>query len=201
VLTEFGLAMGPITMMDMIGLDVLYLMREGNRDAISHDPSYAIIGDKLCDLGRYGQKTGRGFYVHEGRKQEDDPEATAMAERLAAELKVARRDIGDQEILERCIYPLIDEGSRILEEGIAYRAGDIDLIYTNGYGFPVWRGGPMHYAGEIGLDKILAALNHYREALGSYGEMWFQPSELLKRLAASGRTFADYEAESRHSTA
>jgi 3-hydroxyacyl-CoA dehydrogenase len=195
VLTEFGMAMGPITMMDMIGLDVLHLMREGNREAIAHDASYAIIGDELCAMGRYGQKTGRGYYLHEGRNQQDDPEITALAGRLAGELGVARRDIGDEEILERCLHPLIDEGARILEEGIAYRAGDIDLIYTNGYGFPVWRGGPMLYAGEIGLDKVLVSLNRYREKLGTYGEMWFQPSVLVRRLAGSGQTFNEYEAE------
>ena len=198
-LTGFGMAMGPITMMDMIGLDVLYLMREGNRDAISHDPGYAVLGDELCRMDRYGQKTGRGYYLHEGRKQEDDPELTALAERLAGELGVERREIDDEEIVQRCIYPLIDEGARILEEGIAYRAGDIDLIYTNGYGFPVWRGGPMQYAGEIGLDKIRTALDHYRKSLGDYGEMWFQPSELVKKLAASGQTFNEYETKTQGS--
>ncbi|MEX2525817.1 MAG: 3-hydroxyacyl-CoA dehydrogenase NAD-binding domain-containing protein [Gammaproteobacteria bacterium] len=197
VLSGFGLAMGPITMMDMIGLDVLYLMREGNRDAIAHDASYAVIGDELYKMGRYGQKTGRGYYVHEGRKQEDDPELTQMAERLAGELGVERHNIEDKEILERCLYPLIDEGACILEEGIAYRSGDIDLIYTNGYGFPVWRGGPMHYAGEIGLEPIVTALNHYREALGEYGEMWFRPSELSTKLAAAGQMFTDYEEQSK----
>jgi len=193
VLTDFGLAMGPISMMDMIGLDVLYLMREGHRDAIKHDPGYAILGNELYNMGRYGQKTGRGYYLHEGRQQQDDPELIALAERLAGELGVDRRDIEDNEILERCLYPLIDEGARILEEGIAYRSGDIDLIYTNGYGFPVWRGGPMHYAGEIGLDKIVTALNHYRESLGEYGERWFRPSALSTKLAGSGQSFSDYE--------
>ena len=199
-LTGFGMAMGPITMMDMIGLDVLYHMREGNRDAIAHDPGYAVMGDELCSLGRYGQKTGRGYYLHEGRKQQDDPEIITLAERLAAELGVTRRDIGEDEILERCLYPLIDEGARILEEGIAYRAGDIDLIYTNGYGFPVWRGGPMHYADEIGLDKVYASLNRYRRELGAYGEKWFRPSELLQKLADSGQTFNEYETETRQQT-
>jgi 3-hydroxyacyl-CoA dehydrogenase len=196
-LTGFGMAMGPITMMDMIGLDVLYHMREGNRDAIAHDPSYAVIGDELCAMGRYGQKTGRGYYLHEGRRQQDDPEIITIAEKLAAELGVTRRDIGEEEILERCLHPLIDEGARILEEGIAYRAGDIDLIYTNGYGFPVWRGGPMHYAGEIGLDKVYASLDRYRRELGAYGEMWFRPSGLLKKLGDSGQTFNEYETEMR----
>lgn len=105
---------------------------------------------------------------------------------------MARRDINDQEILERCLYLLINEGFLILEEAIATRPGDCDLIWANGYGFPNWRGGPMHYADEIGLAHVLNRMNHYRQSLGAYGEMWFTPARLLTDLASSGVTLAEH---------
>ncbi|MNR15021.1 Fatty acid oxidation complex subunit alpha [compost metagenome] len=112
----------------------------------------------------------------------------ALAERLAGELHVPRRPIGEQEIHDRCLFMLINEGIQLLDEGIALRAGDIDLVWINGYGFPAHLGGPMHYAEQIGLDKVLAAIQHYRQALGEYGEMWFTPAPLLERLVAAGKT-------------
>ncbi|GGO84294.1 3-hydroxyacyl-CoA dehydrogenase [Marinobacterium nitratireducens] len=190
VLTDFGLAMGPLSMYDLAGIDVGFMVRESRRDAIGHDPSYNLIADRLYALGRYGQKTGRGFYIYEGRDKREDPELLALAQTIAGELGIERREISDREVLERCIYMLINEGAQILDEGIACRSGDCDLVWVNGYGFPAWRGGPLQYADEIGLEPVLEAIRHYRESLGSYGEMWFRPSPLLERLVAEGKRFS-----------
>ncbi|MGA9573049.1 MAG: 3-hydroxyacyl-CoA dehydrogenase NAD-binding domain-containing protein, partial [Lysobacterales bacterium] len=129
-LTGFGMAMGYTSMIDMAGIDVGYLTRAGNKEAFAHDPAYAGICDKLYSLGRFGQKTGRGFYIYHGRDRLDDPEVVEFARQLAAEHGIQRREISDQEIIERTIYMLINEGARTLEDGIAYRAGDIDLVYV-----------------------------------------------------------------------
>ena len=186
VLTEFGMAMGIISVADLAGVDVSYRVRESRREEFAQDPSYQAIQDKLYQLGRYGQKTSRGSYFYEGREKTSDPEVIALCEQLASELGIERREISDQEVLERCLYPLINEGIQILDEGIAYRPGDIDLIWVNGYGFPAWRGGPLWYAEEIGLDQVLAGMNRYRGNLGEYGEMWFKPAPLLEHLVSEG---------------
>jgi len=196
-LTGFGMAMGYASMIDMAGIDVGYLTRVGHEQAFAHDPSYAAICNKLYSLGRYGQKTGRGFYIYHGRDKTDDPEVIELAQQLAAEHGIVRREISDQEIIERTIYMLINEGAQTLDDGIAYRAGDIDLVYVNGYGFPLWRGGPMQYADEIGLDTVLAGIEKHRKQLGEYGEMWFRPAPLLARLVSEGRNFKDYDAGKR----
>jgi len=188
VLTGLDLNMGVFSMLDLAGVDVNFLVRDANRAAIAHDPSYCRIGDELYSLGRYGQKTGRGFYLYEGRNRQNDYEVVALAERLAGELHVARRPIDDQEIHDRCLFMLINEGIQLLDEGIALRAGDIDLVWINGYGFPAHLGGPMHYAEQLGLDKVLAGIEHYRQSLGEYGRMWFTPAPLLERLVAAGKT-------------
>jgi 3-hydroxyacyl-CoA dehydrogenase len=198
VLTGFGMAMGIISVADLAGIDVSYRVRESRRDAISHDPAYQAIQDKLYELGRYGQKTGRGSYFYEGREKRNDPEVIALCEQLAAKNGIERRQITDKEILGRCLYPLINEGIQILDEGIAYRSGDCDLIWVNGYGFPAWRGGPLQYADEIGLDTVLTGMNHYRETLGGYGEMWFKPSPLLERLAFDRVKLAEFIPPSNH---
>lgn len=188
VLTGLDLNMGVLSMTDLAGVDVNFLVRDGNRAATAHDPSYHIVGDELYRLGRFGQKTGRGFYRYEGRSRMDDPEVPELAARLAGELGVARRDdISKEEIHDRCLFMLINEGIQLLDEGIALRASDIDLVWINGYGFPAHLGGPMHYAESLGLDKVLAGIRHYREALGAYGQMWFQPAPLLERLVATGK--------------
>ncbi len=194
VLTDFGLAMGPCAMSDLAGIDIGYLTRQARRDRLAHDPSYAIVADRLCERGDLGQKSGRGFYLYDGRDRSDNPQVLEIAEQAANELGIVRRQIDDREILERCLLPLIDEGARILDEGIALRASDCDLIYVNGYGFPRWRGGPMHYADELGLDTVLLRLNHYHQQLGDYGEMWFQPAPLLQRLAQAGSNFRHFDA-------
>ncbi|MGI9407298.1 MAG: 3-hydroxyacyl-CoA dehydrogenase NAD-binding domain-containing protein [Hyphomicrobiaceae bacterium] len=190
VLTDFGMAMGIVSVADLAGVDVSYRVRESRRGEIAHDPTYQAIQDKLFELGRYGQKTGRGSYIYEGRDKKPDPEVIALSAQLAKELGVERREISDQEILERTLYPLINEGIQILDEGIATRSGDCDIIWVNGYGFPAWRGGPLQYGEEIGLDTVLAGMKRYRDALGTHGDMWFQPAPLLERLVASKASLA-----------
>jgi len=192
VLTEFGMAMGIVSVADLAGIDVSYRIRESRRQQISHDPSYQAIQDKLFELGRYGQKSGRGSYFYEGREKTSDPEVVKLCEALASGLNIKRRDISDREILERCLYPLINEGIQILDEGIAYRPGDCDLIWVNGYGFPAWRGGPMHYADEIGLKTVLAGMSKYAQQLGDYGKLWFKPAKLLETLVRDGIKLSDY---------
>jgi 3-hydroxyacyl-CoA dehydrogenase len=185
VLTELGLAMGVLSMYDLAGIDVGYLVRESRREAIAHDASYFKLADELYARGHYGQKTGRGFYRYEGRDRVEDYEVVACAEVLASELGITRRVISNEEIHDRCLFMLINEGVQLLDEGIAQRSGDIDLVWINGYGFPAWRGGPMHYAEQLGLGRVLAGIEQYREQLGEYGQMWFQPAPLLQRLVAA----------------
>lgn len=182
VLTRFGMAMGVLSMGDLAGIDVGYFVREGRREILEYDPSYQAIQDKLYSLGRYGQKTGRGVYIYKGREKINDPKVVKLCEELAKELNITRRDVSDTEILERCIYPLINEGFLLLEEGIAYRSSDCDIIWVNGYGFPAWRGGPMQYANEIGLETVLAGMRKYEQELGEYGKKWFTPATLLVEL-------------------
>lgn len=191
VLTDFGLSMGPFTMYDMAGIDIGALIRKENRAAIAHDPSYCRIGDVLAERGENGQKSGRGFYVYEGRERLPNPELEGLVAQEATALGITRRAISDQEIFERCFFPLVDEGIQILEEGIAQCPGDIDTIWCNGYGFPAYRGGPMHWAGEYGLGKICRALDGYRQSLGHYGDLWFHPSASLQKLAHDGGRFTD----------
>ena len=192
VLENFGMAMGIHAMADLAGVDVGARVHQERRSEIAHDPTYQAVQDKLFELGRLGQKTGRGSYVYEGRTRVEDPAIIQISAELAERHGVMRRQIDDQEILERCLFPLINEGFLILEEEIATRPGDCDLIWVNGYGFPNWRGGPMHYADEIGLNHVLERMNHYRRSLGAYGEMWFTPASLLKELASSGVTLAEH---------
>ncbi|MFT5543246.1 MAG: 3-hydroxyacyl-CoA dehydrogenase [Glaciecola sp.] len=192
VLGKFGMPMGPFTMGDMAGLDIGYFVRESRREFIAHDPSYCIVADKLVAQGRVGLKVGKGAYLYEegSRKPLPDAEVIEIAKQEAERLGIAQREITDQEILERCIYPLINEGADILKEGIAAKSSDIDVIYVYGYGFPVFRGGPMQYADEVGLAEVRDRLNYYKESLGEYGQHWFTPSDLVNELADAGTTFA-----------
>jgi 3-hydroxyacyl-CoA dehydrogenase len=190
VLFDFGFTMGFPSMADLVGIDVGYLVREQNKEAFyATDPANAAICNQLYKLGRYGQKSGRGFYIYEARDKRDDPEVMAIAAELAADYSVERREISDQEILERTVYMLINEGAQILDEGIAIRASDIDIVYCNGYGFPTHRGGSMHYANEVGLKTILGAINKYRNELGPYGEKYFKPAPLLEKMVVESRSF------------
>jgi 3-hydroxyacyl-CoA dehydrogenase len=192
VIMQLGMPMGPFTMGDMAGLDIGYFVRQSRKAFIEHDPSYCVVADELVEAGRAGLKVGKGVYLYEpgNRKPIPDPEVLEIAARKAKELGIEQREISDQEILERCIYPLINEGANILQEGIAQRASDIDVIYVYGYGFPVFRGGPMKYAEEVGLENVLTRMRHYQETLGEYGKQWFEPSPLLAELVENKQSFA-----------
>ncbi len=195
VIVEFGLPMGPLAMGDLAGNDVGARVRAQRRAAggLPADPRYGAVHDRLAALGRHGQKTGKGVYAYApgSRQPQPDAEVIALISEIAAELGVARRRIDDREILERCLFPLVNEGLRILEEGIALRASDIDVVWVYGYGFPAWRGGPMHWAEHIGLEKLLDALRHYGKTLGN-GYGYWTPAPLLERLVAEGTRLADY---------
>ncbi|HZP91794.1 MAG TPA: 3-hydroxyacyl-CoA dehydrogenase NAD-binding domain-containing protein [Burkholderiales bacterium] len=183
----FGLAMGPFRMSDLAGLDVGWRIRKRQAATRPRSERYSRIGDMICELGRFGQKTGAGYYRYEkgSRDAIPDPEIEALIVRASGEAGIARRRIADEEIVERLMHQLVNEGARILEEGIAQRASDIDVIYAFGYGFPRYRGGPMFYADTVGLDKVLAATEKYH---ADHGEMW-APAPLLAKLAAEGGKF------------
>jgi 3-hydroxyacyl-CoA dehydrogenase len=189
VLYDWGMAMGPNAVGDLAGLDIGYKGRKERPD-IPDDPRYYRVADVLVEMGRYGQKTGRGNYLYEAgsRKPIPDPEVTAIIKAEAEKLGVEQRDIDADEIIDRCIYALVTEGARILEDGIASRSADIDVVWMNGYGFPRHRGGPMHYADSIGLDKVLARI---REFENRFGSMYWEPPKLLTELAESNRSFSD----------
>jgi 3-hydroxyacyl-CoA dehydrogenase len=193
IIYDFGMPMGPFTMGDMAGQDIGYFVRQSRQEFIKHDPSYCIIADKLVEQGRVGLKVGKGAYLYaEGsRTPIPDPAVAEIAKQQADRLGIKQRKISEQEILERIIFPLINEGALILEEGIAAKSSDIDVIYVYGYGFPVYRGGPMQYADEIGLKTVYDAMCKYRDELGEYGGHWFQPAPLLKKLAEQGKRFSD----------
>ncbi len=186
-LQNWGLAMGPFTMSDMAGNDVGWDVRK-RRYYEKPDMAYSKFADKVCELGRFGQKTGKGFYKYEAgnRKPQPDPEIDALLEKYRKENGLQPRQISDQEIVERCIYALANEGARILEEGIALRASDVDMVYLAGYGFPPHRGGPMFYADTVGLDKVVAAIAKFQQ--GYLGAQW-TPAPLLVKLAKEGKKF------------
>jgi 3-hydroxyacyl-CoA dehydrogenase len=187
-LQAFGLTMGRFAMSDLAGLDISWASRKRLAPTRPQHLRYSRVADRICELGRFGQKTGAGYYRYDagGRTPVPDPEIDALIAACSAEAGIKRRAIGDPEIVERTIYALINEGAKILEEGVAQRASDIDLIYVNGYGFPAWRGGPMFLADTIGLDTVYAKVLEFH---AQHGDYWL-PSPLLKRLAESGKTFA-----------
>jgi 3-hydroxyacyl-CoA dehydrogenase len=191
---KFGFAMGPFRMSDLAGNDIGWAIRK-RRAAEGHASDEGKIADKLCELGRFGQKTGAGWYDYRAGDRTPYPnsEVDAMIVRHSAELGSERRKIDDREIVERLIYALVNEGARILEEGIAQRASDIDLVYLNGYGFPVLRGGPMFYADTVGLMEVVSAMRRY--ARGAHPKPW-TPAPLLAKLAASGSSFASFDSQS-----
>jgi len=188
-LQQFGLAMGPLRMADMAGLDISWAFRKRMAPTRPAHLRYSRVADSLCEQGRFGQKTGSGFYRYEAGRREplEDPQVLALIEQCARQDGIARRDITDEEIVQRTMYALVNEGARILEEGIARRASDIDVIYVNGYGFPAYRGGPLFYADEQGLPAVLDTIRRFHEV---HGELW-QPAPLLERLVAQGKRFAD----------
>jgi 3-hydroxyacyl-CoA dehydrogenase len=178
VMEGFGFAMGPLAVRDLAGNDVGFLIRKGRK--LPADERWSPILERIVAAGRLGQKTGKGFYRYEGRTRIIDPEVTALIENVSRELGIRRRTIPDEEILDRLLHPLINEGARILEEGIAIRASDIDVVYVYGYGFPAYKGGPMFWAEQAGLARVVDTM---RRLAPSHGARW-APAPLLERLVA-----------------
>jgi 3-hydroxyacyl-CoA dehydrogenase len=186
-LYDFGMAMGPLAMADLVGLDIAWRIRQVFREVAKPGVRQPLVIDQLYNLGRFGQKTGRGWSRYDAaRKASPDPETEALTEKAAREAGIERRRITAQEIVDRCVYGLVNEGARLLEEGIALRASDIDVVYLTGYGFPVWRGGPMFYADTVGLPQVL---NRIEEFQAKHGPALWTPAPLLRRLAEGGKTF------------
>lgn len=189
VIYDFGLAMGPFAMNDMVGLDLGWRARKmmGGTNEVT-----ARIPDELCELGRYGQKNGKGYYRYEegDRTPLPDPEADAVIAKVSEDLGYTRKDFSDDEILKRCMYPLVNIGAKLLQEGHALRAGDIDTVYVNGYGFPTYVGGPMWFADTQGLENVLADIERFYEETGD--DVW-QPADLLRKLVAEGKNFASLD--------
>ena len=185
---DWGMAMGPHAVVDLSGLDIFYKLNNEWQDR-PDDPVYCRMISVLTEMGRLGQKTGAGTYRYEGRKAVPDPEVMEIARREAAALGVQQLEVSDEEIIERLLYSMINEGARVLAEGIAIRPGDIDVIFVNGYGLPRYRGGPMKYADVVGLDKVCSAVEKYR---ARYGDPWWTPAPLLERLARSGSSFQEW---------
>lgn len=189
VLFDFGFPMGAFAMADMAGLDVGYKVREERRKAGKIEKRDSVWIDKIVEMGRHGQKTNAGVYKYEdGRTPIPDPVVKELIAECAKEAGIEQRAISDQEILERCLYPMINEGAKILEEGIAARPLDIDIIWINGYGFPAYKGGPMFWADQIGLQNIVDAYARYAKQLGDH---YWQPAPLLAKLAKEGKGFYD----------
>ncbi|WP_444890675.1 3-hydroxyacyl-CoA dehydrogenase NAD-binding domain-containing protein [Microbulbifer sp. DLAB2-AA] len=196
VMQSWGMAMGPIAVGDLAGLDIGHKAREGLSEAEKGDPKTYCIADALVEMGRLGQKSGAGYYRYdpETRARTSDPEVQAIIEAQAKAYGIERREISDKEILNRLTFSLINEGARILEDGIAQRPSDIDVVYVYGYGFPPHRGGPMFYADSIGLKKIYDTICTFRDL---YGEANWTPAPLLVQLAKEGKTFTDWADDQR----
>ncbi|MGD0299402.1 MAG: 3-hydroxyacyl-CoA dehydrogenase NAD-binding domain-containing protein [Bryobacteraceae bacterium] len=189
-LYDFGMAMGPVATGDLAGLDVGWRIRKEYGETRDTSVRQPILEDRLCEMGRYGQKTGAGWYKYdENRRPLHDPEVDKLIEQVRAEIGRTPRQIRAEEIVERTIYALVNEGARILEDGYALRAVDIDIIYINGYGFPAYRGGPMWYADTVGLKKVYERIREFEK---EHGALW-TPAPLLKQLAEEGKTFADFD--------
>ena len=190
-LYDFGWAMGPLAVSDLAGLDVGWRIRKEFKHTEKAGVRVPLVADRLCEGGNFGQKTGCGFSKYdENRKQVPNPEAAAIAEQVAKEQGITRHAVSKEEILERCMFALINEGAKLLAEGIALRAVDIDIVYLNGYGFPAWRGGPMFYADTVGLPKVLARIEEFEKQHGS--DLW-SPAPLIKQLVAEGKNLASYD--------
>jgi 3-hydroxyacyl-CoA dehydrogenase len=192
VLLQFGMPMGPFQMNDLVGLDLGWRARKLSGMKPEDVPITARVADRLCELERFGQKTNRGFYIYpeSSRAGQADPEVVALVEEVSSELSIDRRTIDDDEVLKRCLYPLINEGARLLEQGIAIRPCDIDIVYINGYGFPEVTGGPMFWADQQGLDTILEDIKRFGEEYG--GDVW-KPAPLLEKLVSEGKGFASLQ--------
>ena len=193
VIYDFGFPMGPFALSDLAGIDVGWRVRQHREPSRPKHLRYSEIADRLYEMGRYGQKTRKGWYNYEegSRIPMPDPEVVDLVVRTSRELKIDRREISDEEILQRCIYPLINEGARILEEGIVQRASDLDIVWLYGFGFPRYRGGPMFYADSVGLRHVYEVMQGFCEI----HEDWLEPAPLLERLAREDKTFAEWDAE------
>jgi 3-hydroxyacyl-CoA dehydrogenase len=181
VLYDFGFPMGPFAMGDLAGLDVGWRIRKGKGVK-------SAVADRLCEMGRFGQKTGAGYYKYDDKRNATpDPEVEKIVLEASREAGIARREIGNDEILARLLYPMVNEGAKILEEGKATRASDIDVIWIYGYGWPIYRGGPMHWADSVGLKVIRDRMLEWQR---QHGDVW-RPAPLLARLADEGKGFKD----------
>jgi 3-hydroxyacyl-CoA dehydrogenase len=188
-LYEFGMAMGPLATGDLAGLDVGWRIRKEFRHLQKPGVRQAFLEDRLCEMGRFGQKTAAGWYKYdENRKPSPDSQVFGLIRQWTSEAHIQQREIPADEIVDRCIYTLVNEGARLLEEGIALRAVDVDIIYLNGYGFPPYRGGPMWYADTVGLRNVYERIREFQQRLGD----WWEPAPLLQRLAEQGKTFSKY---------
>ena len=187
VIYDFGMPMGPYAMGDLAGLDVGWRIRQQQAATRLAHLRYSTVADRVCELGRFGQKTGAGWFRYDAgsRTPIPDPEIERLIVSISQEHSINRRDISDTEILERCLYPLINEGAKILDEGLAQRASDIDVVWLNGYGFPRYRGGPMFWADLVGVKTIYDVMSRLYDRHGD----WLKPAPLLRQLAESGRGF------------
>jgi 3-hydroxyacyl-CoA dehydrogenase len=192
-LEDFGMAMGILAVFDMAGIDVGVKVHLANAREYPPDPTYYQADAALYAAGRLGQKSAKGYYAYAPgeRQRRDDPEAVEILRAAARRLEIPQRKHTATEVLERCLYPLLNEGFKVLEEGVALRAADIDVVWTAGYGFPRWRGGPMFYAETIGLKALYDGILRYRE---QFGPMHWQPAILLERLVRERRSLAEWEA-------
>jgi 3-hydroxyacyl-CoA dehydrogenase len=190
-LYDFGMAMGPLAMGDLAGLDVGWRIRKEFKHLEKPGVRVPLVADRLCEMGRFGQKTGRGWSRYdENRQSSPDPETAALIEEAARAAGIERRNITREEIVDRCIFALVNEGAHVLGEGIALRAADIDVVYLNGYAFPAWRGGPMFYADTVGLKTVLARVEEFQRR---HGEDLWSPAPLLLRLAETGGAFSEFD--------
>jgi 3-hydroxyacyl-CoA dehydrogenase len=192
-LEAWGMAMGPLAVGDLAGLDVSYRIRK-ERKLTGERAQLARVPDKIVEMGRHGQKTGSGFYKYDGnRKRQRDPEIEALIRAEAEALQIKQRPVPAEEIVERSLLRLANEGAKILAEGIALRASDIDTMYLNGYGFPAWRGGPMWQADHLGLARVADRIGAYH---ATYGDRW-KIAPLIEKLAADGGSFAAMDKKKR----
>ena len=187
---KFGFAMGPFRMGDLAGNDIGWAIRK-RRATERADMKYSRTADKLCELGRFGQKTGAGWYDYKPGKRDAIPSQVVndLIEQHRKDEGITPRKISDEEIVQRLVYSLVNEGAHILEDGIASKASDIDMVYLTGYGFPMWRGGPMHYAGQVGLYNVAESMKRFARNPRDDGKFW-EPAPLIQRLVAEGKTFS-----------
>jgi 3-hydroxyacyl-CoA dehydrogenase len=200
-LQEFGMAMGPFRMGDLAGLDIGWAYRK-RLAAQFPERDFSNVADALCEAGRFGQKSGAGYYRYQtgsgaaARTAIPDPAVTSIIEEFRRKRGMAPRRVSNEEIVQRCIYALVNEGARIIEDGIAQRSSDIDIVYLNGYGFPAWRGGPMFYADQVGLSEVARVLRQIAAQAPGADQAFWSPAALLTRLAEDGKTFSGYKGPS-----